>query len=121
MLTPAYLDPSLDIDSRVNDLLGRMTLEEKLREIVMLGAMSVVEGDTFSHTLALQELGNMGCGAMEAPRLSPEKNASIINSIQEYCLKETRLGIPVANISGVILLLMKQWRPFVGFCVPSPF
>jgi len=32
--TPAYLDPSQPIETRVNDLIGRMTLEEKATQVV---------------------------------------------------------------------------------------
>lgn len=33
--TPAYLDPSLRVEERVADLLGRMTLEEKVGQLIM--------------------------------------------------------------------------------------
>jgi beta-glucosidase len=33
-VTPPYLDPSLPIETRVNDLIGRMTLEEKATQLV---------------------------------------------------------------------------------------
>ncbi len=34
-LTPAYRNPSLSVDERVADLLGRMTLEEKVGQLIM--------------------------------------------------------------------------------------
>ena len=36
--TPAYLNPSLSVEERVKDLLSRMTLEEKVGQIMMLDA-----------------------------------------------------------------------------------
>ena len=36
MDTHPYLDPTLSVADRVNDLLGRMTLEEKIGQLLML-------------------------------------------------------------------------------------
>ncbi len=36
--TPAYLDPTLTVEARVADLLGRMTLEEKIGQLMMCDA-----------------------------------------------------------------------------------
>ena len=38
--TPAYLNPSLPIDQRVDDLVSRMTLEEKASQVVR-GAVAI--------------------------------------------------------------------------------
>ncbi|HPH98096.1 MAG TPA: glycoside hydrolase family 3 N-terminal domain-containing protein [Anaerolineaceae bacterium] len=38
--TPAYLNPSLSVEERVTDLLGRMTLEEKVGQLIMWDARS---------------------------------------------------------------------------------
>ena len=33
--TPAYRDPTLSVEERVADLLGRMTLEEKVGQLII--------------------------------------------------------------------------------------
>lgn len=38
--TPAYRNPSLSVEERVSDLLGRMTLEEKVGQLIMWNAQS---------------------------------------------------------------------------------
>jgi beta-glucosidase len=46
--TPSYLDPSLSVDARINDLLPRLTLEEKI---------SLIHGDTKFTTAPIPRLG----------------------------------------------------------------
>lgn len=94
-----YLDDSYPTEMRVNDLLSKMTLQEKFREIGMYSASRLIEDKNFSKELAAQYFNNMGIGAIEAPRLSPQENAAIINELQKYLIENTRLGIPALVIS----------------------
>jgi beta-glucosidase len=43
-----YLDPALPIDVRVDDLVARMTLDEKLAQIGCVWSTQLVDGDAFS-------------------------------------------------------------------------
>ena len=48
MSTPAYLNPALPVEERLADLLGRMTLEEKVGQLMLWDARS--EDLTFINT-----------------------------------------------------------------------
>ena len=91
----------LDIKDRVDDLLSRMTLEEKVRQLSSAKLSDVIadlKNHTFNKELALKNVPH-GCGYMSriggATDLYPSRMASLMNKIQEYFVEETRLGIPV--------------------------
>jgi len=46
--TPAYLDPTRHVDARVRDLLGRMTIEEKVRQMSTRFISALVKGGRVS-------------------------------------------------------------------------
>ena len=78
---PAYRDPSLPVDSRVTDLLGRMTLEEKFWQLFMIpGDLDDPAHDYSKGIFGLQ--------------IRPA-HAERINTIQRYFVEKTRLGIPI--------------------------
>jgi beta-glucosidase len=100
-----YKQPSAPIDRRVDDLLGRMTLDEKVRQLDLYsGAKALVDqhtDDTHATSTAhflpdkAQEIwGGLGVGAIHDLNPTPEQ----ANAIQKWVLAHNRLGIPVLFI-----------------------
>jgi len=92
-----YLDSTLPISKRVEDLLSRMTLEEKIAQLGSLGPERILREGNLSEKKADQHLKN-GIGQISriagASALPPEKAAEASNEVQRYLLENTRLGIP---------------------------
>ena len=97
-----YMDAKQAVEVRVRDLLGRMTLEEKVRQMNFRGSLEVAKNGKFSAKLAREVLGRMSIGGLQDPRLGPRKTAELVNDIQRYLTGQTRLGIP-AMITGECL------------------
>lgn len=97
--TLRYKNPALPIAERVEDLLSRMTLEEKAAQLCGdLPASFVKEGKVDRE--ALREKFRDGHGRFTQYSLTgladPEQIARITNEVQDFFVNETRLGIPVA-------------------------
>jgi beta-glucosidase len=104
-----YRDPSLPVDARLNDLLGRMTLEEKVAQL---------QGFRTQDPLAFDDKGNFvggtdaavlynGAGSVWGGmagfmRSNPRERVLRMNSIQRYMREKTRLGIPVFVLSEAV-------------------
>lgn len=80
-----YKDPNASIDERVEDLLGRMTLEEKIAQMNMNG---MGEYRQLPH----------GAGVVESPFISVQEIARMSSEIKRYARENTRLGIPPIQI-----------------------
>jgi beta-glucosidase len=104
---PAYKNPNLPVNERVQDLLGRMTIEEKVRQLDMYFGSSdfLSDGQTLDRTHAKADakfnpaqaqkiLGNLGAGSIHDLYPSPE----LYNAIQSSVIHSDRLGIPALFI-----------------------
>lgn len=85
-----YRDPKLPVEQRVKDLLGRMTLEEKI------GQMTLVEKNGIKgNDITDKNIGALLSGGGEAPaKNAPENWAKMVQDFQQQALK-TRLGVPL--------------------------
>jgi len=86
----AYKNASLPIEDRVADLLGRMTLEEKIGQMTLAEKGSIVETD-----IAQRNIGGLlsGGGGYPEPN-TPAAWAKMVNGFQEHA-SQSRLGIPL--------------------------
>ena len=102
-LTPDYRNPKLDIDERVKDLLNRMTIEEKVAQMLCIWGKKktmLVDEDGRLNLNNLSEhfkngIGQIGRLSDTVEGLTPVKMAELANRLQKYFVEETRLGIPV--------------------------
>ncbi len=110
----SYKDPTLPIDERVNDLLSRMTLEEKAWQMVSVnnevkdsieispdGSINIDKiksllpyGVGQITRLSETKGGDSQTSRSERAPLTPYENAELANELQKFFVEETRLGIP---------------------------
>jgi beta-glucosidase len=101
-----YRDPSRTVDERVADLLGRMTLEEKVAQLQGIwrrkndiqdadgrfnpGRARAVLADGIGEVSRPSEIED----APARPVRTPRGHAEFVNAVQRWLLENTRLGIP---------------------------
>jgi beta-glucosidase len=92
-----YRDPARPIAERVADLLGRMTLEEKLAQLGGVWGSAIADGDRLDPARARARLRH-GIGHVSrvasSTTLRPPGLARLANEVQRFLVEETRLGIP---------------------------
>ena len=113
---PLYKEAGQPIDARVEDLLGRMTLEEKVAQLVAIwlkkDAIQTPAGDfdpakasaAFPNGLGMISRPSDRKGVAAAPanagadvaaNRGPVETATYINAAQKWSMERTRLGIPM--------------------------
>jgi beta-glucosidase len=102
---PLYKNSAAPIESRIQDLLKRMTLEDKCRQIDIWHPKALKTSDNLVFQNCLKTLGDTisdGIGFLQFDtKLSPETYAANFNAIQKYFMEKTRLGIPaISNGEG---------------------
>ncbi len=94
---PLYLEASRPIPVRLKDLLGRMTVEEKLFQLTSYWFHDLRNGQELSHD-RMQMLLGKGIGQISriggTSALLPPAVARAGNTIQRFLREHTRLGIP---------------------------
>jgi beta-glucosidase len=99
-----YKNPRLSVEQRVNDLLTRMTLEEKIAQMMCLWVnrpqkntqtdFATDRGD-FSPEKAAQVMKyGIGQIARQREQKGPRDGAVFANAVQKWLIENTRLGIP---------------------------
>ena len=98
-----YKNLGLSIDDRVSDLLNRMTLEEKVAQMICIWneKQTTLYDDNGKFTLDILRarfkdgIGQIGRLSDANGGLSAEEMGELANTLQKYFVEETRLGIPV--------------------------
>lgn len=86
-----YQNPELSVEIRVQDLLSRMSLEEKVRQMDMYRGEAFKEDENFSKVKTGKNIGGLGVGAIHDvyPR-----SAKMINDLQQHVISNNKWGIP---------------------------
>ncbi len=91
-----YRDATQLIPNRVNDLLSRMTLDEKVAQLTGTLPFAFRGANGLNEAQIAQALhfgiGQISAGAMLSP--DPARLVAMLNQIQRYLVEQTRLGIP---------------------------
>lgn len=101
-----YKDPTVPVEQRVDDLLSRMTLEEKVAQLT--STMEMLGFDSGAEKSFVDKEGRFlperaakmfrhGIGQISRPggMRGPREMAEFTNTIQKWMIENTRLGIPV--------------------------
>lgn len=97
--TLPYKNPSLPTEVRVNDLLQRMTLKEKIAQIRHLHSWDVFEGQQLNKDKLARMCVHGGCGFFEGFPLTANSTQKAFREIQTYLVEHTRLGIPGFSVA----------------------
>jgi beta-glucosidase len=92
-----YLNPVLPVEIRIKDLLGRMTLEEKVKQLHAVHSPDkILENGKFS-LKKVKKILDKGMGQLSTifRPLGPKEGAELANEIQKFAVENTRLGIPI--------------------------
>ncbi|MGJ1317910.1 glycoside hydrolase family 3 N-terminal domain-containing protein [Sphingobacterium spiritivorum] len=108
---PVYKDASQSVEIRTRDLIQRMTLEEKVGQLLCpLGwemyerkGNTVTVSQKFKDIVANKHIGMLWATLRADPwtqktianGLNPQLSAEAANALQKYIIENTRLGIPV--------------------------
>ena len=96
---PPYSDPTLPIERRIDDLLARMTLEEKVGQMLCLwqGKRAITDSAGRFDAARAPARFRIGIGRIERPAEghAARAEAEYTNAIQRWVKEHTRLGIPV--------------------------
>jgi beta-glucosidase len=110
-----FRDPGLPIEERIKDLLGRLTLEEKVAQLQQTDVVGVEANaaDFAGKPFPLEKLDSVFKGksygiALSTIGLHARDTLRLNKAIHDYALQHTRLGVPMmvfhCNMHGVMSL-----------------
>jgi len=126
-MSDVWRDPGADVDDRVSDLVSRMTLEEKVAQLVgvwgvdpEVGDMAPMLRDAMGPDLSFEEVITDGLGQLTRPfgtePVEPVEGLRALAERQRQVVAANRFGIP-AQVHEECLTGLGAWRATV---YPSP-
>ena len=89
-----YENPKANIEDRVEDLLKRMTLEEKIAQMEAVSKIQIDEKGNLPEEKTNEIKNGIGQLSRSGEDLLPAQTVELINKLQKFLIEETRLGIP---------------------------
>lgn len=112
---PTYKHADLPLEERIDDLLSRMTLEEKFWQLFMIPGDLSDGKEKYKHGISGFQVATKGKSGNEAEQLldysgvgTAKETALLINDIQKYFVEETRLGIPIIPFDEALHGLVRE-------------
>jgi len=97
-----YKNSQLPVDERITNLIGRMTLEEKMAQIRHIHSANVFNGQELVQENLQTFCHGIGWGFVEGFYLTSENCEKNFYLIQKYMIEKTRLGIPIFTVGESI-------------------
>lgn len=96
-----YKDSRLPVEERVQDLLSRMTMEEKIGQLSMksLKALELDNNNRVTDSSLVNLFAGESIGCLESPFVEHDKVAIYSEVADHYFRTKTRLGIPAIQIA----------------------
>ncbi len=112
---PLYKNPKAPIDERVEDLLSRMTLEEKFWQLFMIPGDLSQGKEKYKHGIFGLQVSTQSSTENQTEQIlnyhsgsGARETAKQINEIQKYFVEETRLGIPIIPFDEALHGLIRK-------------
>lgn len=90
-----YKNSKLPIEERIEDLIQRMTIEDKIAQIKHLHSAHVFNGQEFDENKLKENSRGLSWGFVEGFTLTGKNSKKNMQLIQKYMVEKTRLGIPI--------------------------
>lgn len=94
-----YKNKNLPIEERVEDLLNRMTVDEKIAQIRHIHSSKIFNRQELDMKKLTDWAGNTSWGFVEGFPLTGDNCAKSMYLIQKYMVEKTRLGIPIFTVA----------------------
>ena len=99
---PPYKDPARLVEERINDILARMTIEEKFWQLFMIPGDLSDGKENYRHGIFGLNIRDRQRKVADTEQMLDYKDSGVaentaakINEIQKFFVEETRLGIPI--------------------------